>query len=335
MMETDLYIKKRNKPKGCLGSALAVLILLIAGVTLWFIRQNNAAEQSQLESWNDMPVVTQSIESVSQPAASSIEQSGNHDNPDIASSPEAKSEPAISSTKNLIMEASLLRRQGDLLGARSSWLNALQQARNPQYVQQIENELAQLNIDLVFSAHDMPEKIAYTVQSGDTLNELAKKYGTTVDLIRKGNNIKGSIIRIGDYLRILNRPFAIEVRKQQNDLTLFLDGQFFKRYGVGTGKFGKTPTGKFVISDKIKNPPWWKNGKVIPYGHTNNVLGTHWMAIKSLDNPGIRGYGIHGTWQPETIGHQASEGCVRMLNEEVEELFTLVPIGTEVTIREE
>jgi lipoprotein-anchoring transpeptidase ErfK/SrfK len=45
-------------------------------------------------------------------------------------------------------------------------------------------------------------------------------------------------------------------------------------------------------------------------------------------------YGIHGTIEPKSIGTQASEGCVRMLNKEVEELYSLVPVGTKVTIQD-
>ena len=114
---------------------------------------------------------------------------------------------------------------------------------------------------------------------------------------------------------------------------LFLNGKFFKRYAVGTGQYGKTPVGDFIISDKIINPPWWRpDGKLIPFGDTNNVLGTRWMALSTPDGTGPRGYGIHGTWQPDTIGKQASAGCIRLLNSEVEELFMLVPVGTPVNI---
>ena len=46
------------------------------------------------------------------------------------------------------------------------------------------------------------------------------------------------------------------------------------------------------------------------------------------------GYGLHGTWEPESIGKQASAGCVRLANNEVEELFLLIPTGTRVVIIE-
>jgi lipoprotein-anchoring transpeptidase ErfK/SrfK len=121
----------------------------------------------------------------------------------------------------------------------------------------------------------------------------------------------------------------VQVSKSKNILDLYLDGKLFKRYRVGTGEYSRTPVGEFKITDRIPQPTWWRpDGKAIPFGDPDNELGTHWL---SLD---IRGYGLHGTWEPDTIGHQASAGCVRMLNEEIEELFTILPIGTPVAIVE-
>ena len=75
--------------------------------------------------------------------------------------------------------------------------------------------------------------------------------------------------------------------------------------------------------------PWYRAGRApLPYGDTNNVLGTHWI---SLDIPH---YGIHGTWETNTIGQQSSQGCVRLLNGNIEELYVLLPEGTPVTITE-
>ncbi|MCX5679981.1 MAG: L,D-transpeptidase [Candidatus Omnitrophica bacterium] len=56
------------------------------------------------------------------------------------------------------------------------------------------------------------------------------------------------------------------------------------------------------------------------------MLGSRWLGISKPS------YGIHGTTQPESIGQSVTEGCVRMRNEEVKELYILVPEGTEVVI---
>jgi lipoprotein-anchoring transpeptidase ErfK/SrfK len=94
--------------------------------------------------------------------------------------------------------------------------------------------------------------------------------------------------------------------------------------------------GTFVITDKIEQPPWWRpDGKMIPFGDKENVLGTRWMSLQATGTTAaVRGYGLHGTWEPETIGKQASAGCVRLKNNEVEELFLMIPTGTSVAITE-
>ena len=155
------------------------------------------------------------------------------------------------------------------------------------------------------------------------------------DLIAKANRISNpNSIRVGDRLRILDHPqFAIEVSKSQNWLLVTMKGKFFKRYTVGTGQYNRTPVGTFKIVDKIVKPSWWKDGREIPYGDKENILGTRWMRIAATgDTPPASGYGIHGTWDNSTLGQQSSAGCVRMANEDVEELFLYIPDGTPVTI---
>jgi lipoprotein-anchoring transpeptidase ErfK/SrfK len=148
------------------------------------------------------------------------------------------------------------------------------------------------------------------------------------------NGLETDTIRSGTRLLVFNSNFSIRVSKSQNYLDLLMDGKLFKRYPVGTGKFGKTPAVKFTITDKIIEPPWTRqsDNKQIEYGDPENVLGTRWMAIQSAENPELTGFGIHGTWERDSIGKQSSAGCIRMLNEDVEELFDLVPRKTAVII---
>jgi lipoprotein-anchoring transpeptidase ErfK/SrfK len=182
----------------------------------------------------------------------------------------------------------------------------------------------------------MPEKEDYVVQPGDSLERIARKFKTTVDLIKKGNALQRSILHPGDRLRVFKGTLTLAISKSRNDLVLKANDRFFKRYRVGTGKFGTTPTGTFVITEKIEQPPWWRpDGKMIPFGDKENVLGTRWLSLQATGaTDAVRGYGLHGTWEPETIGRQASAGCIRLLNSEVEELFMLVPTGTRVVITE-
>ncbi len=180
----------------------------------------------------------------------------------------------------------------------------------------------------LFSKEITPGSISYTVKSGDSLYVIASKNHTTVALIKKLNNLKNDNIYPDMKLKLMTAPFSMTVDKSDNTLTLSLDGQPIKKYSVATGKKNSTPAGDFKIVNKLVHPTWFKTGAILPPGSPKNALGTRWMGF---DKPA---YGIHGTIEPKTIGAQASEGCIRMLNEDVEEIYDIVPVGTQVKVEE-
>ncbi|MEI6892861.1 MAG: L,D-transpeptidase family protein [Pontiella sp.] len=196
--------------------------------------------------------------------------------------------------------------------------------------------LGDVNMKMLKSSVPMLGKERYSIQSGDYLQKIAKQYNSTVALIQAMNGMQNDTIWAGASLIVYNSNFNIRISKTRNTLDLMVGDQLFKRYSVGTGKFGKTPSVEFKIVDKITEPPWTRftDGKQIQYGDPENVLGTRWMKIVSAEHPEITGFGIHGTWQRDSIGQQSSAGCIRMLNEDVEELFDLVPRKTTVIISE-
>ena len=96
-------------------------------------------------------------------------------------------------------------------------------------------------------------------------------------------------------------------------LLLFEDDNLVANYPVAIGKpTTPTPAGEFMIIDKLLNP--------------GGVFGTRWMAFTE------RRHGIHGTNQPDSISNAVSNGCVRMFNENAEELFDRVSVGTRVIV---
>ncbi|MCG3149265.1 MAG: hypothetical protein PCFJNLEI_02725 [Verrucomicrobiae bacterium] len=220
-----------------------------------------------------------------------------------------------------LAQALALKRDGKLADAR-----ALLQEIATDDAYQLLNDI---NTQIVMTATPAPQKVDHTIVTGDTLGKLAAKYGTTIELIQKANNLAGNKIRLGDRLRIYQGQFAVEVSKTANTLTVTDAGKYFKRYRVGTGEFSKTPTGEFKITTRVANPPWYRgDGKTIPFGDPENILGTHWLGLD------VRGYGLHGTWETNSIGKQASAGCVRLLNNDIAELYTILPVGTPVRIHD-
>jgi lipoprotein-anchoring transpeptidase ErfK/SrfK len=109
-------------------------------------------------------------------------------------------------------------------------------------------------------------------------------------------------------------------------IVLMEDGHVLKVYPIAVGKKSTpSPDGNFHIATRIVKPTWYKPGKTVGPGPAN-PLGTRWMGL------GYKGYGIHGTNMPNSIGKAASHGCIRMRNHDVEELFELVQIGDPVEL---
>ena len=110
-------------------------------------------------------------------------------------------------------------------------------------------------------------------------------------------------------------------------LALFENGKVVRIYRVAVGKISTpSPTGEFKIVRRVSDPAYYHKGQVIGAGNGNPV-GTRWMGLS------VKGYGIHGTNQPNSIGKAASKGCIRMGKQDVEELFALVDVGDDVQIR--
>jgi len=234
--------------------------------------------------------------------------------------------PAPDPVETALQQAAALKEAGKLAEARDLLQPLAAAANAPEKLLAL---LGELNIRIVFTAAAAPEKIEHVIVEGDTLGKLAKRFGTTIELIKKSNGLSSDMIRVGDRLRIYQGQFAVEISKSANTLTVTDRGKFFKRYRVGTGQYNRTPAGEFKIMNRIEQPPWYRpDGRTIPFGDPENILGTHWLG---LDAPR---YGIHGTWDANSIGKQSSEGCIRLLNDDVAELYVLLPVGTPVHIRD-
>ena len=178
----------------------------------------------------------------------------------------------------------------------------------------------------LFSAQTDPHSVIHEVKPGDNLTVIAKKYNTTIDLLKRMNHLSSDRLMPGMALKVSTYKFAVVVDKSQNILILKGDEEVLKTYVVSTGSNDSTPAGIFKVTQKLVNPTWYKAGVVVPYGSAENVLGTRWLGISK------QGYGIHGTTEPEKLGQQVTAGCIRMKNEEVEEIYAFLIPGSEVTI---
>jgi lipoprotein-anchoring transpeptidase ErfK/SrfK len=228
--------------------------------------------------------------------------------------------------QQLFEKAQSLREERNLEKARDTYASLIQEYPDFEQVEKAQSDLEDLNMAIVFSNAPTKYALTHEVAPGDTLGELAKEYGTTIEHIKISNHLKDHIIRVGQKLRVWNTPFNIHVDKSQNVLLLRSGDEVLKVYNVSTGSNNSTPVGGFKVTTKLVDPVWFNRGVVVPPESPKNELGSRWLGFD------IPGYGIHGTIRPESIGEQVTAGCVRMRNSEVEELYSIIRPGTKVTI---
>lgn len=112
-------------------------------------------------------------------------------------------------------------------------------------------------------------------------------------------------------------PISIVVKIPERILELHSAGELYKRYRIAVGKSETpTPVGDWSIL--------WKSYR------KGDIFGTRYFGLSVPWG----GYGIHGTNQPWSIGRSVSQGCIRMRNRDIEELYEWVPVGTPVRIED-
>lgn len=111
-------------------------------------------------------------------------------------------------------------------------------------------------------------------------------------------------------------------------LRLYENDKCIAMYPVGVGTINtKTPVGYYKIIEKVVNPAWTDPDDltVVISSGPDNPLGYRWLGIGG-------NYGIHGTNRPDSVGHYVSNGCIRMIEKDVEKVFDKVEVGTPVQI---
>lgn len=113
----------------------------------------------------------------------------------------------------------------------------------------------------------------------------------------------------------------------ERKLAVVQDGIVLRTFFVAVGAaVSPSPTGEFEIITRVTNPTYYHPGVVIPAGN-DSPIGTRWIGLNR------KGYGIHGTNEPRSIGHASSHGCIRLRNRDMEQLFAMVEVGDSVDIR--
>ncbi len=238
---------------------------------------------------------------------------------------------------------------GKLLDARTALNKALAAAPASADAQAARDQLTTLNQTLIFSpkidAGDTCTE-SYVVQTGDALAKIAQTNHVPWEFLSQINgNLDPNRMRVGQRLKLIKGPFNVVVHKKDFRLDVYLgnygtpDAVFIRSFRIGLGEHGSTPQGNFTVRNRLVDPPWTnpRTGERFNAKDPKNPLGGRWVGLRGVDadTASLKGYGIHGTIVPESIGTEASMGCVRLLPEDIKLLYTMLePEQTRVTIED-
>ena len=122
---------------------------------------------------------------------------------------------------------------------------------------------------------------------------------------------------------------TVVVSVPDRKIAVLEDGNRLASFPIAVGAaVSPSPTGEFEIVNRVSKPTYYHQGLVIPPGK-DNPIGTRWVGLTE------KGFGIHGTNAPKSIGHAASHGCIRLRNRDMERLFDMLRVGDLVEIRGE
>jgi hypothetical protein len=252
--------------------------------------------------------------------------------------------PLIATTSVNLDESLALLDRGQIVEARHQLSESLRSGTlTESEIAQARGVLTDLSDRLLFSpfiTDGDPYAIEYIIRNGDTLSGIVQKMGLQVDwrFIQRVNQIGlTSSIRPGQNLKLITGPFHAIVDKKAFRIDLFLgdgDAQVFVcSYRVGLGEFNSTPVGLFKVrrNSKLLNPMWVnpRTAEIFSSDNPLNPIGERWIGLQGMDErtKDLSGLGIHGTIEPQSIGTNASMGCVRMLEGDVEEVYEMLLEG--------
>jgi len=260
----------------------------------------------------------------------------NHGTPDAA--------PPLVTGKGPLIDGQTLMDAGRLLDARKILNDALQSGQlTASDTQSAKSMMAKINDTVIFSPQRFigdPWGGVYVVRPGDRLGKIAMEYSTTWQLLSRINGLDPKALRAGATIKIVRGPFFAVVNKKAFTMDIYIGAlpgdkasMYVKTVEVGLGRDDSTPTGTWAIASgaKLRHPTYYppEGGAPIEADDPKNPLGGYWIALTGTGGAAVgkTSYGIHGTIDPDSIGKQASMGCIRMGADDISLVFDLMVEG--------
>lgn len=197
--------------------------------------------------------------------------------------------------------------------------------KRPEVRKQIEERLRKVSYNIYFAPkpHYMD---GYVVKPNDVLQRIAKEYNVSWEYLAKLNRTDPKKIRPGQTLKVIRGPFSAVVDLSDKEITIHSHGHFVHAFPMGIGRDVSSPQGTFKVLDKQRDPTYYGPDGVVEHDDPQNPLGEYWIDLGDS-------YGIHGTLDDSSIGKDAAQGCIRLRNRDIADVYDLLAIGSEVLIR--
>jgi len=256
--------------------------------------------------------------------------------------------PADAGAAALIAEAMTLINAGGerIIQARDKLNDALRMNLSPRQRAVVKAQLRRLSEQWLFSKTFFAgDRLcgSYLVQPGDLLSTIGKRFKVPYELLMEINKIsRPEALRAGVRIKVVNGPFHLKVYRSSFTMDVYLRDTYVTSFPVGLGEPGRqTPVGLWRIKagGKIPQPVYTDpdTGEVIHPEDPEYPLGSRWMELEGMDENtrDKKGFGIHGTKEPESIGRASSRGCIRLHNGDAIRVYNLVvPVDSTVEVIE-
>jgi LysM repeat protein len=333
-MAISSYGNYRNRRRKTIIYYVAAVIITAFAAVMFFYPSKKETENIQPAAVEQTPIKQEPVnkEAVAQPQQSPPAA-------DYSSQvvPEANS-TAGPRVMTLLQDAQKCIDDGRIIAARNTLNDVLNMAMDDGLRGQVKRQMQTLAEKWLFSKTiEFGDNLCsvYKVQSGDMLSSIAASNKVPYQFLMRINNISNErALRADQAIKVVQGPFHGIVYRSSFTMDLYLQNIYVKSYRIGIGKDGhETPPGlwRAKIGGKLIKPVWTdpETGKTYHPDDPDYPLGSGWIALEGIDSRtrDITGIAIHGTKDEATIGTKSSQGCIRLFNGELTELYDMFEQG--------
>jgi LysM repeat protein len=174
---------------------------------------------------------------------------------------------------------------GDPLAARRSYSDFLDAYPDSSKAEEARYRLGAIQSGLLLTPRPSPDKLAYTVRSGDVLNKLANRLKTSPDLLLEINQLETVNLRVGQRIFYAEANFSVTIDRVAAKVVVQRDHTFFCQFPIvttlGNARIGPVKKGSAPpLSAKVQDKPSWKEGQRLSFGEKGYREATRWIVLQ-------------------------------------------------------